>query len=49
MNIHVTLSPINQKKMKKLYGKNLAREIAVGRKLVKMMSKYATPRKNNTL
>lgn len=33
-----------EKLMKKLYGKQLAREIAVGRKMVKIMKGvYATP------
>ena len=49
MNLELKLSYPVCKKMKKLYGKNLAREIAIGRKLVKAMRHYATNRTYNTL
>lgn len=43
MELQLKLSYKMMKKMKKLYGKNQAYEIALGRKLIKMMKeKYAT-------
>jgi hypothetical protein len=42
MECKFKLSYLNAKRMKKLYGKNLAREIAFGRKLMKFMKEKYT-------
>lgn len=44
MDLQMKMSYKTEKLMKKLYGKQLSREIAFGRKMVKMMKEiYANP------
>jgi len=46
MNFEMKLSYKNKKLMKKLYGKNLGREIAYGRNLIKLISKLYQPERS---